>query len=161
MIKLDYRTLQSTGNVNATVAFREPLNLVTKKLTTVNKASLTGELNGEIASRSRSMDFWAMGAMLPNPDDVLKKLGLDIRVYESLKKDASVGGAIRRRKSAVKAMERGFRDDSNPKVNELLDSVFEKLALDRGQPISTPMALLTYPCVIGRWYLKKVDSNFG
>ena len=126
---MDYRTLQATGNVNATVAFREPLNLVTKKLTTVNKASLTGELNGEIASRSRSMDFWAMGAMLPNPDDVLKKLGLDIRVYESLKKDASVGGAIRRRKSAVKAMERGFRDDSNPKVNELLDSVFEKLDL--------------------------------
>ena len=126
---MNYRTLQPQINNPATLAFKEPLNLVTKKLATVNKASLTGELSGEIASRSRSMDFWAMGSMLPNPDDVLKKLGLDIRVYETLKKDPSVGGAIRRRKSAVRAMERGFRQDCNPKVKELLNTAFEKLDL--------------------------------
>ena len=122
---MNYRTLQTNPANPATLAFKEPLNLVNKKLAKVDNANLSGE----IASRSRSMDFWAMGAMLPNPDDVLKKLGLDIRVYETLKKDPSVGGAIRRRKAAVRAMERGFREDCNPKVRSLLDMAFGKLDL--------------------------------
>ncbi len=120
---MNYRNLHATGTAPINVSFREPVNLVNK---TLNKA-VTTDLSQEIASRSRSMDLWVMGAILPNPDEVLKKLGMDIKVYQTLKSDASVGGAIRRRKASVRAMERGFKQKCNPKVKELLDSVFDNL----------------------------------
>lgn len=122
---MNYRTLNATGIAPATIAFRESLNTVNKTLPKLETATL----GDEIASRGRSIDFWSLGAMLPNPDEVLKKLGMDIKVYKELKKDPSVGGAIRRRKASVGAMERGFREDCNPKVKELLEAVFEKLDL--------------------------------
>lgn len=62
-------------------------------------------LTDHIASRDRSPDFQALGLYLPNPDPVLKKLGKDATVYRNLRSSASVGGAIRRRKAAVKGME--------------------------------------------------------
>lgn len=125
---MNYRTLHATGNAPATLSFREPLNVMNKTLSKVETPIVgTGSLGDEIASRSRSMDFWVMGMLLPNPDEVLKKLGMDIKVYKELKKDASVGGAIRRRKASVRAMERGFKSECNPKVLELLEAVFEKL----------------------------------
>lgn len=120
---MNYRKLHATGSAPVNIAFREPVNLVNK---TLNKP-VTTDLSQEIASRSRSMDLWVMGAMLPNPDEVLKKLGMDIKVYQTLKSDASVGGAIRRRKASVRAMERGFKQDCNPKVKELLEKAFENL----------------------------------
>lgn len=58
-----------------------------------------------IATRNRSPDFTALGMYLPNPDPILRKLGKAERVYAELRSDAHVGGAIRRRKAAVKAME--------------------------------------------------------
>ena len=120
---MNYRNLHATGTAPINVSFREPVNLVNK---TLNKP-VTTDLSQEIASRSRSMDLWVMGAMLPNPDDVLKKLGMDIKVYQTLKSDASVGGAIRRRKASVRAMERGFKEKCNPKVKELLETAFDNL----------------------------------
>lgn len=65
----------------------------------------TKGLTDHIASRNRSPDFTALGMYLPNPDPILKKMGKDAAVYRDLKSDASVGGPIRRRKAAVKAME--------------------------------------------------------
>lgn len=128
---MSYRQLYATGNAPATVSFREPLNQISRTLakTEGKNVPMPTNLGDEIASRGRSIDFWSLGAMLPNPDDVLKKLGMDIKVYEELKKDPSVGGAIRRRKASVGAMERGFREDCNPKVKALLEGVFEALDL--------------------------------
>ena len=48
-------------------------------------------LSDQIATRSRSIDFYALGTYLPNPDPVLKALGKDIKVYRELRADAHVG----------------------------------------------------------------------
>ena len=68
-------------------------------------------LSEQIATRSRSPDFYALGMYLPNPDPILKALGKDIKVYRELRADAQVGGNMRRRKSAVKALEWGVKQD--------------------------------------------------
>lgn len=65
----------------------------------------TKGLSDHIASRDRSPDFTALGMYLPNPDPILKKMGKDAAVYRDLRSASSVGGAVRRRKAAVKAME--------------------------------------------------------
>ena len=62
-------------------------------------------LSEEIATRERSADMGFLSFLLPNPDPILKKQGKDIRVYRDLRSDAHVGGCIRRRKAAVKALE--------------------------------------------------------
>lgn len=68
-------------------------------------------LTDEFASRGNTV--WGVGSffgMLPNPDPILKAAGQDIRAYRDMRSDALVGSAIRRRKSAVKALERGFNE---------------------------------------------------
>lgn len=64
-------------------------------------------LSEQIASRDRSMDFYGLGMYLPNPDPILKAQGKDVRIYRELRTDPLVGGCIRRRKAAVKTLERG------------------------------------------------------
>ncbi|WP_165672245.1 DUF935 domain-containing protein [Metapseudomonas otitidis] len=64
-------------------------------------------LTDHIATRGRSFDAQALGMYLPNPDPILKAQGKDIAVYRDLRSQALVGGNIRRRKSAVLALERG------------------------------------------------------
>ena len=61
-----------------------------------------------IATRTKSVDFMALGMLLPNPDPILKARGASIKVYSELRADALVGGCIRRRKSAVKALDWGL-----------------------------------------------------
>jgi phage gp29-like protein len=65
-------------------------------------------LTDQIATRTKSVDFMALGMLLPNPDPILKAKGNDIKVYRDLRTDALVGGCIRRRKSAVKALDWGL-----------------------------------------------------
>lgn len=71
-------------------------------------------LSAELATRQNSADYYALGMMLPNPDPVLKALGQDIKVYRELRSDAHVGGCVRRRKGAVKALEWGLDKDEVP-----------------------------------------------
>lgn len=65
------------------------------------------KLSDHIALRARSIDFTALGFNLPNPDLILRARGGRIELYRELRTDAHVGGCIRRRKSAVKALEWG------------------------------------------------------
>ncbi|WP_047243725.1 DUF935 domain-containing protein [Chromobacterium subtsugae] len=89
-------------------------------------------LSSQIATRSRSIDFYGLGMYLPNPDPVLKALGKDIKVYRELRADAHVGGCIRRRKAAVKALEWGLdRDQANSQVAKSMTSIFNDLNLSR------------------------------
>lgn len=67
-----------------------------------------------IATRGRSFDAQALGMYLPNPDPILKAQGKDIAVYRDLRSQALVGGNIRRRKSAVLALERGLTRGNAP-----------------------------------------------
>jgi phage gp29-like protein len=75
----------------------------------------TKGLSEHISTRDRSPDFTALGLYLPNPDPILKKLGKDAATYRDLRSLAAVGGAIRRRKAAVKAME--WRIVAEPTAN--------------------------------------------
>ena len=88
-------------------------------------------LSEEIATRDRSIDFHALGMYLPNPDPVLKALGKDIKIYRELRADAHVGGCIRRRKAAVKAMEwRVGRKTGTPDAKRI-ETVFDRLPMNR------------------------------
>lgn len=65
----------------------------------------TKTFNDHIVTRDRSPDFTALGNYLPNPDPILKAKGKDVSIYRDLRSHAAVGGAIRRRKAAVKSLE--------------------------------------------------------
>ena len=89
-------------------------------------------LTAEIALRGRSLDFTAMGLWLPNPDPILKAQGKDIAVYRAMRSDALVGGCIRRRKSAVKALEWGLdRNKAASRVSKAVEAMLAGLDLER------------------------------
>ncbi len=89
-------------------------------------------LSDQIATRGRSIDFHALGMYLPNPDPVLKALGKDIKVYQELRADAHVGGCIRRRKAAVKALEWGLdREKAKSRVARNIEAIFADLPIER------------------------------
>ncbi len=89
-------------------------------------------LSDHIALRSRSIDFTALGFYLPNPDPVLRARGGRIELYRELRTDAHVGGCIRRRKSAVKALEWGLdRDKARSRIAREIEAMFADLDLER------------------------------
>ena len=78
-----------------------------------------------IATRARSGDFSSFFGLLPNPDPVLRRMGKQIDVYTELGSDAHVKGCLRRRRGAVKAMERGFeRGLAKGRVAKNLEAMF-------------------------------------
>jgi phage gp29-like protein len=98
----------------------------------INFASPRVKLTDQIATRDRSIDYMGLGLVLPNPDPILKARGEDIRVYRDLRSDAHVGGCVRRRKSAVKALERGLdRAKSKSRLARDIEAMLAALDLDR------------------------------
>jgi len=92
----------------------------------------TAPLTALLASRDRALDFSAFGLVLPNPDPILKAQGKDISAYRDLRSDAHVGGCIRRRKSAVKALEHGLdRDRAPSRVAKAVEAMLGDLDLDQ------------------------------
>jgi len=89
-------------------------------------------LAGEIASRNRRPDFQALGGMLSNPDPVLKAQGKSIQIYRELRAEPQVGGNIRRRKGAVKALEWGIdKGKAKSRAASVIESVFADLDMNR------------------------------
>lgn len=92
----------------------------------------TASLTDQIATRERSINFYALGMLLPNPDPVLKEQGRDIQVYRNLRSDALVGGCIRRRKSAVKALDWGLdREQAASRVAKSIKGILDDLDMER------------------------------
>lgn len=91
------------------------------------------DLAGHIATRARSGDFSSFFGLLPNPDIVLRRMGKLIDVYRELSADAHVKGCLRRRRGAVKAMERGFERSGQAKgrLAKNLRDVFADLPIAR------------------------------
>lgn len=90
------------------------------------------KLTDHIAERSRSIDFTALGFYLPNPDPVLRARGGRIELYRELATDAHVGGCIRRRKSAVKALDWGLdRGRAPSRVAKAVEGVLADLDMER------------------------------
>ncbi len=88
-------------------------------------------LSQQIATRDRSMDM-SFGFILPNPDPILKRQGKDISVYRDMRSRASVGGPIRRRKAAVKALEwRVERGKASARVTRLANDLLASYDMDR------------------------------
>ena len=88
-------------------------------------------LSEQIATRDRSMDVAGFGFLLPNPDPILKRQGKDISVYRDLRSDAHVGGCIRRRKAAVKALEwRVVRGKASARMTRLAGDVLATYDMD-------------------------------
>jgi phage gp29-like protein len=86
----------------------------------------------QLATRARSIDFTALGLLLPNPDPILKAQGKDIATYRDMRTDALIGGCIRRRKSAVKALDWGLdRGQAASRVAKSVQSVLDDLDLER------------------------------
>ncbi|MDP8080236.1 DUF935 domain-containing protein [Phocoenobacter skyensis] len=92
---------------------------------------MKNKLLTEIATRSRSIDYWAMGHYLPNPDPILKKMGKDISVYRELLSDPHLSGCVRRRKAAVKGLDWRITPTGNEKIDEALQNLFENLPLNQ------------------------------
>ena len=98
-------------------------------LITTRRAALTGP---DIATRVRALDFNALGLLLPNPDPLLKELGQDVAVYRNLARDPHVGSCIRRRKSAVKALEWGLdRGRAHSRVARSVEDMLADLDMER------------------------------
>ena len=119
-----------------------------------------------IASRAQSVDYWAFGHYLPNPDPVLKKMGKDISVYRQLLSDPHVGGCVRRRKAAIKGLEWRITTTNNEKVDEFLQQVFERLPLNRIITQILDATLFGYQALevqwvfeSGRWYPISVEGK--
>jgi phage gp29-like protein len=92
----------------------------------------TSPLTDQLATRARSIDFTALGQWLPNPDPILKAQGKDISVYRDLRGDALIGACIRRRKSAVKALEWGLdRGQAASRTAKTVESMLAELDLER------------------------------
>ena len=100
------------------------------------------KLSDQIATRDRSIDYLGFGLLLPNPDPILKAKGQDIRVYRDLRSDAHLGGCVRRRKSAVKALDWGLdRGQAKSRVAKNVEAIFKDLDLDRiiGELMEAPL----------------------
>jgi hypothetical protein len=65
----------------------------------------TVSLSDELATRKRSIDFYALGMYLPNPDPVLKKQGKDITVYKRASLRCTPGRMYIEQKGGVKSLE--------------------------------------------------------
>lgn len=90
------------------------------------------KLSDHIAQRGRSIDFAALGFNLPNPDPILRARGGRIEIYRELRTDAHVGGCIRRRKSAVKALEWGVdRGLASSRIGKNIEAMFADIDLER------------------------------
>lgn len=116
----------------------------------VSFAESKKSLTEQIASRSRSIDFYGLGMYLPNPDPILKAQGRDIKIYRELRTDPLVGGCIRRRKAAVKGLERGLERGSSPiRVFNIVRDMLADLDMSRVIGEMTDAVLYGYqPCEV-------------
>jgi hypothetical protein len=86
----------------------------------------------EIATRQRSIDFYALGMFLPNPDPVLKRQGKDVRVYTELLSDGHLGGCVTSRKAGVRKLNWGIdRGKAKSRQAKVIEALFADLDLDR------------------------------
>ncbi|MGO1073216.1 DUF935 domain-containing protein [Lysobacter sp. CA199] len=98
----------------------------------VSFADLKRPNSGELALRGRGAAAIGSGGHLPNPDPVLKKLGKDVTVYRDLLADAAIGGCVRRRKSAVRSLERGIdRAGTKNRVAKVIDQMLDRLGMSK------------------------------
>jgi phage gp29-like protein len=96
----------------------------------------------EIATRQRAGEAIGFGMYLPNPDQILRNLGLEISAYRALLPDSHVGACIVSRKSGVKCLNWSIdRDKSPSEPAKFIESVFKDLDIERitGEILNAPL----------------------
>jgi phage gp29-like protein len=89
-------------------------------------------LGQPLATRRTALGQFGGLTWLPNPDPILKKMGKSIEVYRDLLSDAHVAGCVRRRKAAVRAMERGIeRRSAGARTVKNIEAILADLPLAR------------------------------
>ena len=81
-------------------------------------------------------------SLLPNPDPVLRKLGKSMQVYRDLGTDPHVGGCVRRRKAAVRAMKSAVnRGNAQARVAKSVEALLADLDMERilGELLDAPL----------------------
>ncbi|GKT21671.1 DUF935 family protein [Acidovorax sp. SUPP3334] len=81
-------------------------------------------------------------SVLPNPDPVLRKLGKSMQVYRDLRTDPHVGGCVRRRKAAVRAMKSDLnRGQAKSRVAKSVQSLLADLDMGGllGEALDAPL----------------------
>lgn len=86
-----------------------------------------------VATRERALGMTFSGMMLmPNPDPVLRRLGKSIATYRDLRADAHIGGCVRRRKAAVKALAHGLdRRAASVRAMRSMESILADLPMSQ------------------------------
>ena len=91
------------------------------------------DMEAQVATRATAaLGQFFYGGWLPNPDPVLKKMGLDVQVYKDLRTDAHVGGCIRRRKASVHSLESGLdREGEKNRISKSIEGILADLDMER------------------------------
>lgn len=85
----------------------------------------------QVASRSSAANEYSFGALLPNPDSVLKKTGRDVAVYRDLRVDPKVGSCIHNRQAGLLSQEWDIdRGQSKSRVTKFVKETLERLPMD-------------------------------
>lgn len=86
---------------------------------------------GQVVRRIDSLDFSALGQLLPNPDPILRATGRNISTYREIARDSHVGACIRRRKAAVAALHWGVdRGQSAARITTAITDMLGALDMD-------------------------------
>lgn len=111
-------------------------------LTQQNALAASRLTGGQVATRVASLDFSFMGLLLPNPDPILRATGKAISVYREISRDTHVGACIRRRKSAVKALQWGVdRAQAPARVAKAVSDMLDGLNMEAliGNALEAPL----------------------
>ena len=81
----------------------------------------------EMATRSRSIDYFNLSSWLPNPDPVLKKKGLDITAYKALLVDAHVWSCLISREAGVLKKEWKLDFGDNAEREKFYNEIYQQI----------------------------------
>lgn len=87
-------------------------------------------LSNHLATRANSLDFYALGMLLPNPDTILRSQGKSITTYRDMQVDALVGSCVTRRKASVQALDFGLdRGQASSRHGKAVQAMLDALPL--------------------------------
>lgn len=111
---------------------------------------ISENLTSEIATRQFAMgSFAGFFNYLPDPDPILRKLGMDQSVYKDLRADEQVGSLISRRKNLTKSLDWDIeQNDATEKEVELCKKAFKVLG-DRRNKIKDIISQSLNPIFFG------------
>ncbi len=89
------------------------------------------KMTAEIATRNYALGYYpGFFNYLPDPDPILRKLGIDQTVYNDLLNDTTIGSLVNRRKNLTKSLDWNvdYGDDASEKEVELCNQVIDILS---------------------------------